>query len=178
MRRSDRSTAFVLSGRNIRKLLRARPPLVEHMVDSKLQVQENGIELTIREVHKWVGRGSISLHNEERRLGSCAVIPWDQTGWLFLSQGSYKIVYNEIVNVPKNLIAIGRPRSSLLRCGATIASAVWDAGYSGRGEGLLIVSNPDGLRLQKSARVLQLLFFRLAEPVDQGYKGAYQRENI
>jgi dUTP pyrophosphatase len=148
------------------------------MVAPELQVGENGVELTVREVHRWSGLGAISLRNEERRLASCTPLAFDEVGWLLLSQGSYKVIYNEIVNIPKDLIAVGKPRSSLLRSGATVASAVWDAGYSGRGESLLLVYNPDGLRLQKDARVLQLFFLHLAETVKRGYRGAYQKENI
>ena len=177
MNRADGPAGGVLTGSRIRELLKVRPPLVECMVDPKLQVQENGVELTVREVHQWTGRGAISLRNEERELATCTPLQFDKTGWLSLSTGSYKVVYNEIVNIPKHLIAVGRPRSSLLRSGATIASAVWDAGYSGRGESLLLVRNPHGLRLERHARVLQLLFFRLTEMVGRGYQGTYQSEN-
>jgi dUTP pyrophosphatase len=54
---------------------------------------------------------------------------------------------------------------------------VWDAGYSGRGEGLLSVLNARGWRLQRGARVLQLVFFRLSTATAEGYKGRYQNEN-
>jgi dUTP pyrophosphatase len=178
VKRSRDPVGCVVSGSRIRELLKARPPLVENMVDPGLQVQENGVELTVREVHRWSGLGAISLRNEERQLANSTPLAFDETGWLLLPHGSYRVIYNEIVSIPKDLIAVGRPRSSLLRCGATIASAVWDAGYSGRGESLLLVHNPDGLRLQKDARVLQLLFFRLAETVKKGYRGVYQKENM
>jgi dUTP pyrophosphatase len=74
-------------------------------------------------------------------------------------------------------MALARPRSSLLRCGVTIETAVWDAGYSGRSQALLVVHNPSGFHLQKNARVLQLVFFRLTGETE-GYQGKYQRENI
>ena len=90
----------------------------------------------------------------------------------------FKIIFNEIVNIPKNLAAIAKPRSSLLRCGATIETAVWDAGYSGRSESLLVVYNEKGFRVKKNARLLQLLFFRLDGEVKKGYSGIYQNENI
>ena len=54
---------------------------------------------------------------------------------------------------------------------------MWDAGYSGRGEGLLSVLNARGYRLQRGARVLQLVFFRLSSPTVEGYKGRYHGEN-
>jgi dUTP pyrophosphatase len=72
---------------------------------------------------------------------------------------------------------MARPRSTLLRSGVAIHAAVWDAGYSGRGEGLLSVLNARGYRLQRGARVLQLVFFRLSSPTAEGYRGRYQGEN-
>ena len=57
-------------------------------------------------------------------------------------------------------------------------TAVWDAGYSGRSESLLVVYNKKGFDLKKDARVLQLLFFRLDEEVKNGYSGIYQNENV
>ena len=177
MRKED-SGGSVLCGSRMRELVESKRPLVEKMVSPELQMQENGIELTVREVSRWIKEGSIALSNEERRLAECSPVRFDGDGWVFLEQGSYKILYNEIVNLPMNVIAIGRPRSSLLRCGATVASAVWDAGYSGRGEGLLIVTNPHGLRLKRDARVLQLLFFTLSESLTRGYEGRYQSENV
>jgi dUTP pyrophosphatase len=57
-------------------------------------------------------------------------------------------------------------------------SAVWDAGYSGRSQSMLVVYNPHGFRLHKNARVMQLVFFHTTRAVDQGYSGKYQNENI
>jgi dUTP pyrophosphatase len=42
---------------------------------------------------------------------------------------------------------------------------------------LLNVFHPDGFSLQKNARVVQLVFFRLTGETD-GYSGIYQNENI
>jgi dUTP pyrophosphatase len=61
--------------------------------------------------------------------------------------------------------------------GLHVPTAVWDAGYSGRGEGLLEVTNPYGVRLQRGARIVQLVVFRLTQAASAGYAGAYQHEN-
>ena len=94
-----------------------------------------------------------------------------------LMPGSYIITYNEIVHIPTNLMALARPRSSLLRCGVNIGTAVWDAGYSGRSQSLMLVYNSSGFRVQKNARVAQLIFMPLTTETD-GYSGKYQNENI
>ena len=83
-----------------------------------------------------------------------------------------------MVNLPPDLMALGRPRSSLLRSGVALHTAVWDAGYRGRSQSLLTVHHPGGFRLQRNARVAQLVFFRLATPPGQGYQGRYQGEGL
>ena len=94
-----------------------------------------------------------------------------------LMPGTYIITYNEIVHLSKNIMALATPRSSLLRCGVTVNTAVWDAGYSGRSQSLMVVYNPRGFRLERNARLIQLVFFKLTGETE-GYSGAYQGENI
>ncbi|MFA4935665.1 MAG: deoxyuridine 5'-triphosphate nucleotidohydrolase, partial [Candidatus Methanoperedens sp.] len=138
----------------------------------------NGIELTLQRVETLESSGAIAFDNSERKLPPTKNMNFDNEGWVHLPKGSYKIVFNEVVNIPKNIAAIAKPRSSLLRCGATVETAVWDAGYSGRSESLLVVYNENGFKVKKDARVLQLLFFRLGEEVRAGYSGVYQNENV
>jgi dUTP pyrophosphatase len=167
---------MILSKNEITELMRTDPPLVENMIDPETQVQVNGCELTADRIFEFTGRGSIAFENSERVLSKCTEIRFNDDGcddWIDLSAGSYKIVSKEIVHIPKDMIAIARPRSSLLRCGASVETAVWDAGYEGRSECLLIVFNEHGFRLKKGARVVQLLFVRL-ESGTEGYRGAYQ----
>lgn len=168
----------MLSHDELFSLINNKPPLVENMINPDIQVQPNGIELTLKRVEIHEGSGSVAFDNSERKLPQTRAIDFDDEGWLHLPKGSYKIVFNEIVNIPKNIAAIAKPRSSLLRCGATVETAVWDAGYSGRSESLLVVFNENGFKIKKDARVLQLLFFRLGEEVSKGYAGRYQNENI
>ena len=94
------------------------------------------------------------------------------------SPGPYQIVFNEMVDLPNDLMALGRPRSSLCRIGATIVTAVWDAGYTGRSTALLVVENPAGMRIERDARLMQLVFFTLNAPTARGYDGDYQGENL
>ena len=148
------------------------------MTDPDIHVQPNGIELTLQRVEIHGGAGCIAFDNSERKLPQTKAMDFDDEGWIHLPKGSYKIVFNEIVNIPKNIAAIAKPRSSLLRCGATVETAVWDAGYSGRSESLLVVFNEYGFKIRKDERVLQLLLFRLGEEVIKGYSGVYQNENI
>jgi len=168
----------MLSHEELVSLVNNKSPLVEQMIDPDIQIQPNGIELTLQKIELHENSGAIAFDNSERKLPQTKNLDFDSEGWLHLPKGSYKIMFNEIVNIPKNIAAIAKPRSSLLRCGVTVETAVWDAGYSGRSESLLVVYNENGFTIKKNARVLQLLFFRLGEEVGEGYSGIYQNENI
>lgn len=170
--------AGVLSREQLHELAVSEPPLVAGWTDLEQQLQPNGFDLTLAEVHRHAGRGTIGTSNEQRVLPDLIPVIPDADGFLDLPPGIYHITYNEIVSLPKNVMALGRPRSSLNRSGVTIHTAVWDAGYSGRSTSLLAVLNPDGFRVQIGARVLQLVFIGLAAAAQDGYQGIYQGENI
>lgn len=168
----------MLSHDELISLINNKPPLIDKMIDPKAQVQPNGVELSLLRIEVHDGSGAVAFDNSERKLPPTNKIDFDNDGWVHLPEGVYKIVFNEVVNIPKNIAAIAKPRSSLLRCGVTVETAVWDAGYSGRSESLLVVYNEKGFKIKKNARVLQLLFFRLDEEVREGYCGIYQNENV
>jgi len=167
----------VLPKSDIRRLIGQTPPLIEQYINLEDQLQPNGFDMTIREVAKLNSQGNIETDNNKRKISAQEPLCFDQTGYLELTPGAYIITFNEIVHLPKDIMALAKPRSSLLRCGVGIHNAVWDAGYSGRSQALLVVYNTNGFRVQKDARVNQLVFFQLSNETD-GYQGNYQGENI
>ena len=167
----------ILSRPDIHRLLQQEPPLIAGWMDLEEQVQPNGFDLTLREVALPQSPGRIAIANAQRLVSDLAPLVFDGLGFIDLMPGAYVITYNEIVHLPKNIMALAAPRSSLLRCGVTVNTAVWDAGYSGRSQSLMIVYNSQGLRLQKNARIVQLVFLQLTRETE-GYQGTYQGENI
>jgi dUTP pyrophosphatase len=169
--------AAVLSQQDIYQLLQHEPPLIEGYINLEEQVQPNGIDLTLRDVAMLQSAGRIAVSDRQRLLSDLAPLVFDGLGFIELVPGVYIVTYNEIVHLPRDVMALARPRSSLLRCGVTVDTAVWDAGYSGRSQSLMVVYNPLGFRLQRNARIVQLVFLRLTRETE-GYRGAYQGENI
>ncbi len=167
----------ILSKHDILNLIHQTPPLIEDYVKLEDQLQPNGFDLTLREIALTQSWGRIGASNSQRMIPDVAPLVFDGLGFMDLIPGAYVITFNEIVNLPKNVMALGAPRSSLLRCGVTVHMAVWDAGYSGRSRSLMLVYNSQGFRVQKNARIAQLVFFQLASETE-GYSGAYQGENI
>lgn len=166
-----------LSKERLRKLISEKPPLIEGYMNLDEQLQPNGFDLTIRDISMLQSPGKITVDNSQRVVSDLSPLVFDGNGYIDLPAGIYSITYNEVVNLPRDVMALATPRSSLLRCGVTVNTAVWDAGYCGRSQSLLVVYHPQGFRLQKNARVLQLVFFGL-DGQTEGYNGTYQGENI
>jgi dUTP pyrophosphatase len=166
----------VLTQQDIEERLKDSPPLVEAYLDLASQLQTNGFDLTLRDIRTFESGGQLALDNSERILPQMGRLVWQSDDCMQFNPGVYSITFNEVLNLPRDIMALGRPRSSLLRCGASIHTAVWDAGYSGRSESLLVVYNPHGIVLKRNARVLQLVFIYLTQD-SHGYDGVYQREN-
>ena len=149
--------------------------LVTELISAS-QAQPAGIDLTLKEVHELLEAGEIDFDNSKRRISKTAALPFKE-GKLLLPPGCYKIIYNEYVNMPLDCAAFGFPRSSLLRCGADVRCAVWDPGYHGRSESLLVVHNKHGIVLHVKAKVMQLVFMKLQATAEKGYDGKYKGEN-
>ena len=152
--------------------------LITDFTNLEEQLQPNGIDLTLMEVRGLTSSGYIGKDPQQRLLSDSKIITFDEHGWVKLRQGSYLITFNEICNLPLDLMALGKPRSSLLRSGVTIDTAVWDAGYKGRSQSLLTIFNPNGFEIQQNSRLLQLIFVRLETLTSIGYQGRFLNENI
>ena len=139
-------------------------------------VQVNGVDLSLDAVWRIGTNGALGMDDADRRLPERSPVEPDIAGWFSLQAGMYGIRFAEPVRIPLDCGGLAFPRSSLLRMGAHIPTAVWDAGYAGRAESLLFVC-VEYLRLQRHARVAQIVFFRLSEATT-GYQGRYQGENV
>lgn len=165
----------ILAGEELRRRVRAwSPPLVTPCAEE--QLQPNGVELTLAEVGTWRGPGRLAFDNAARHIPEVEPLPFDGEGWIHLPAGGYAIAFAETVNVHDDLCALARPRSSLLRMGAAVATALWDTGYRGRSRALLTVAAPEGIGLQRGARLIQLVFLKLPTPLSRGYDGTFQGE--
>jgi dUTP pyrophosphatase len=135
------------------------------------QVQPNGVDLTLGAVFEQTEPGRIEHGDktvgERRELDADADI-------YHLDPGGYIVRYGDRIRIPEGHVGFLYPRSSLLRNSCMLDTAVWDAGYEGRGEGLLEVHHP--IELEAGARIGQLV---LAEANHDGqYDGSYHSENI
>ena len=140
------------------------------------QVQPNGVDLTLASVFEQREPGRIG--RDGKTVGARRERPVDAIddgdGTYYLPPGAYVVRYAETVEIPEGHVGFIYPRSTLLRNTCMLNTAVWDAGYEGRGEGFLQVLRD--IELEKGARIGQLV---LAEAEHEGtYDGSYQGENV
>lgn len=140
------------------------------------QYQPAGIDITLKEVCRFSSPGRIDFDNSGRRISEVEALEYENDE-VHLKPGAYKVIFNEYVRMPPDTAALCLPRSSLLRCGATLECAVWDPGYEGRSEALLLVKNEHGLVLKKNAKIGQMVFINLKEDAKDLYEGRYKGEN-
>lgn len=140
------------------------------------QLDCSGVKLHLDKVFRFIDNGG--LYRNTKKLPNVVEVEPNNSGIYNLDPGAYKIRYREVVKVPENAIALAIPRSTLLRAGATIYTAVWDPGYEGRGEGLMTVFNPYGIEIEQGAQIAQLIFISLDRVTKFVYRGTYFRENV
>ncbi|WP_424016734.1 deoxyuridine 5'-triphosphate nucleotidohydrolase [Halorientalis pallida] len=147
--------------------------LADHLGDLReSQVQPNGVDLTLGAVFEQESVGRIERGG--KTIGDRRELEPDDDGFYHLEPGGYVVRYAERIAIPEEHVGFLYPRSSLLRNSCMLDTAVWDAGYEGRGEGLLEVHHE--IDLQQGARIAQLT---LAAADHEGtYDGSYQRENL
>ena len=168
----------MLNDQEIRDLI-GKQNLIRDYINLETQLTPNGFDLTVAEVYEFQEAARIDFSNKERYIPQGDKIlpekdsPGDKFGWWHLRQGAYKVRTNESFCLPDNLIAIAFPRSSLLRSGSFTQTGVWDSGFKGKAEFILVVANREGIKLKQNARIVQIIFQAINKS-RQGYKGIYQ----
>lgn len=169
----------MLNRQELEKLIK-QENLVSGYIDLDTQLTPNGFDLTAADIFEFDSPGALDFSNKERVVPEGKkILPEkkgeEKFGWWSLKKGAYKIRTNEIVTLPNDLIGIAFTRTSLLRMGAFTQHGVWDAGFRGRGEFVLVVENPKGVKIKQNARVTQLIFTRINE-TSRGYEGIYKEK--
>lgn len=146
----------------------------DDLYDQQKQEQPNGVDLRIHRAFQITGQAILpeGSHLDTSNMQINELEPKD--GWFEFkpNQGNYLVDFREKVHVPETYCSIIIGRSSLLRVGAFITSALWDAGFSGRCGGMLRVLNP--IKIQYAARLGQMVFFKADYNGGLGYSGVYQ----
>lgn len=154
--------------------------MIEGMIDVETQTQPNGLDMTLLKVEAFLSQSSgvLDFSNERRVKPEVSEVPFDCRGMVHLNRGCFLITLDPKMKVPLNCMGHLYPRSSLVRMGCSLEAGLFDSGFIGRGQVLLTVKNPAGVKLYKDARVAQMVYHTVeGGDVSEGYSGVYQESD-
>ena len=143
--------------------------------DPQAQTQPAGIDLTVDRIESFMTRPSFTLDSLE--AAKTKEVHSRDSAYV-LRTGPYRLTFLEEIRIPATCCGLVLPRSSLLRSGIAVHTALWDPGYEGKGKVLLSVLNRKGAIISVGARVAQLVVLRLSGEPHRTYSGQYQREGM
>lgn len=172
---------MIIGREKLRELIE-KEGLIRNYIDIEKQLTENGFDLTVEHIFRFKGKGQVDFSNKERILPETEEISpekgdGEEFGWWNLEKGIYKFRTNEIIKLPLNLVAIAFPRTTLLRSGVSTLNGVWDSGFEGKSEGLLMVENEYGIRIKENARIIQIIFME-STGSSKDYRGIYKNLGV
>lgn len=167
----------MLSATTIKNLIETQD-LITGYINLDEQIQQNGVDLTVRSIHRLGGDKGTYIGTKDKIVpNEISLVAYDnsiETVYSLWANSDYKLTLNERVKLPTTIAALVRPRSTVIRLGHSIHTAVWDAGYEGNSTILLRTGNRP-LELALNARICQMVFFEL-DSETTAYNGQYQGE--
>jgi len=142
-------------------------------VDSGEQKQPAGYDVTVSNVQSFP-KTRFTLGIEKGENSSLTQVPLVDGNYFDLEPGAYFVELNEITSIPPDAIGILLPRSTLLRNGLDVRTALFDPGYSGQPKVMLVCHRP--ARIQKFSRIGQLIILKSDREFASKYSGQYQGE--
>jgi len=142
-------------------------------VNSGEQKQPAGFDVTVNNIQSY-SQSRFTLGIEKGENSALVQVPVSDGSYFDLSPGAYFVELNEITTIPPDAIGILLPRSTLLRNGLDVRTALFDPGYSGQPKVMLVCHRP--VRIQKYSRIGQLIILKSDREFTSKYSGQYQGE--
>ncbi len=141
--------------------------------DSGEQKQPAGFDVTVSNIHSFP-HTRFFLGMEKGENSALSQVPVTDGIYFDLEPGAYFVELNEITTIPPDAIGILLPRSTLLRNGLDVRTALFDPGYSGQPKVMLVCHRP--ARIQRFSRIGQLVILKSDKEFSGKYSGQYQGE--
>ena len=149
--------------------------LVENLCERELKNPEGaGFDLRVGEVFEIQDGESFLGESERFTPETKSVVVYGKDKEFTLKPGEFILVKTiEKVNLPKNIAAIFRPRSTLQRSGIALFTATASPGYCGELTFGMTNLGKNDFRFELGARVAHILFFDSSENISE-YRGQWQ----
>lgn len=140
-----------------------------------------GVDLSCKTFYTIEGAGKVTLG--KTFVPDYKEVELNSEGYFFLTPGTYIVETNEGCQFGPNDTGYVIQRSSLNRCGVTLLACVFDPGFTTQSGNevksftmRVIVENPNGIYIEKNARVGQMIIFE-NENCDL-YSGQFQNGSL
>lgn len=153
-----------------------RGDIIRHISERELSNPEGGgFDLRLREVYAITGPGNLGI--EDRSTSSTELVASYETApgesFSFRARQFYLVTTVEEVSLDQDMIAIVHPRSTLLRSGVSLITAVTAPGYEGKLTFGLHVIGSFPFTVELGARFAHINFLQLDQPANE-YRGQWQ----
>lgn len=152
--------------------------LVEGLCQRELSEPEGcGFDLRVAEFFRIKDQGYLGI--EQRKTCQIELVASVHSGpkkkkEIILQPGDFYLVKTmETVNMPRNLVGILKPRTSLQRMGILLRTAQVAPGYAGPLTFAMVNVGPCQVRLEMGARIVHIMFARV-EGASSLYRGQWQ----
>lgn len=142
----------------------------------------NGLDLRLGKVYEISNEApSYGIYDDEKFIPEHIELPVEdlprlgKKGWKLLPFRPYILEINRQVEIFDDSMQLYNPRSTLLRCGTAIMTAVGDAGYNGKLAFLFVNFSTRPFILEKGVRFSQLVDFDV-KGSSISYDGDFQEE--
>lgn len=151
--------------------------LVEGLSQRELDHPEGaGFDLRLGEVLELSGKGFLGI--DERKtpgVKSMAVFSEKKKSSFVFRPGKYYLVKTvEKLNLPENILALFRPRSTLYRSGVTVFTGNASPGYCGELNFGLVNLGSLGFKMELGARFAHVMFYEVKGEIVHSYRGQWQ----
>lgn len=159
---------------------KVKKPLIENLAPDQIDgIEGTTVDLRLGAAYRPVGPArlmrDVRVTPEIVKVMDIANSP---DGVLVVSPGDYLLVQTmEQVNVPANLFAYIRPRTTMIRCGVPLSTAFISPNYQGRlTVGMKNVGAVE-VEIQMGFRILCIAFFPI-EGMAVPYRGVWQGDRV
>lgn len=140
--------------------------LTGNIIHEDTQLHEQHVDLTVAEVHRLTGAGSLDFGGSEFTPAESEPIdpeklnPNDSYGWWDLKIDTYKAVFNESIKVPENTVAIITPHIHAEKSGIIINTLYISAEDDLEDLSMYFHVPVAGCKIKENARIATLRYLR------------------
>ncbi len=155
--------------------------LLEDLSERELNNPEGaGFDLRVGKVYKILEDGFLGVN--ERKTPDVKLLASHKEGEtrsFVLKPGEHILVETiEKVNMPNDLVALFRPRTTLFRCGASIHTAACNPGYRGTLMFAMHNMSDKDFKFELGSRIVHVLFSPIKGGIHRAYEGQWQGGRI